>query len=219
MAQVMYQYYEAGLNRNRGVINLATDTFKLALVLNTYTPNLDLHKVWKVTTSWASSTAYVLGDRVVPSSPAGFHYLCTTAGTSGGTEPSPWNTTESGTTNDGTVVWTTIIDIGYHEVGAGDGYTAGGATLAGQTLTRASWKTTFDANDITWVSLTKTFRYGVLYVSGTKTDPEGGPDIVNPVYAYVLFDDTPADIVVSGVDYTVQWSSLGISYFGPYSQF
>ena len=49
----------------------------------------------------------------------------------------------------------------------------------------------------------------------TKTDPEGGPDIVKPVIAYVLFDDTPADIVVTATDYVVQWSSLGIAAFGP----
>jgi hypothetical protein len=220
MAQVIYQYYEAGLNRNRGVINLATDTIKLALVTSSYVPSLNLHKVWKVTTEWQAATAYVLGDRVIPTTAAGYHYLCTTAGTSGATEPT-WDTTEGDTTADGagTLVWTTIVDVGYHEVADGDGYTTGGATLASKTLTRSGWKTTFDAADVTFNALTKTFRRGILYISGTKTDPDGGPDIVNPLYANVLFDDTPADIVVSGTDYVVQWSSLGISQFGPASEF
>lgn len=215
MAQVMYQYYESGLNRNRGVIDLKRDTIKLALVASTYVPSLNLHTVWKVTTAWQASTAYSLGDRVVPSTAAGYHYLCTTAGTShADTEPT-WDTTEGGTTSDGTVTWTTIVDVGYHEVASGDGYTTGGTALASQTLTRSSWETTFDAADVTFAALTKTFRYGILYINDTKTDPEGGSDIVNPLYAYILFDDTPADIVVSGTDYTVQWSSNGISVFGP----
>jgi len=155
MSQVMYQYYEAGLNRNRGVINLATDPFKLALLLNTYTPNLDTHTVW--------------------------------------------------------------ADVSAHEVAAGDGYTAGGASLAGQSLVRTTWKTKFDANDITFLAITKTFRYGVLYVNDTKVFD--GNNIIKPLFAYILFDDTPADVVLTGIDYLVQWSSLGIGNYGPLSEF
>ena len=153
MAQVMYQYYEAALNRNRGVINLKTDTIKLALVASTYTPDMDAHTIWG--------------------------------------------------------------DVSANEVASGDGYTTGGETLTGVTLTRSGALVTFDAADITWSNLTKTFRYGVLYVVGTKDDPEGGTAIVNPLYAYILWDDTPADIVVAGTDWTAQWSALGISVFGP----
>jgi hypothetical protein len=156
MSQVMYQYYEAGLNRNRGVINLLTDTFKLALVASTYTPDLDAHTVW--------------------------------------------------------------ADVSANEVANGDGYTTGGATLTGQTLTRSGYLTTFDADDVTFTLLTKIFRYGVLYVSGTKSNPAGGADIVNPLYAYILFDDTPADVEVAGANYVAHWSSLGISAFGPYAE-
>jgi hypothetical protein len=155
MAQVMYQYYEAGLNRNRGVINLATDTIRLALVASTYTPDLDTDTVW--------------------------------------------------------------ADVSANEVADGNGYATGGTALTGQTLTRADWLTTFDANDVTFTALTKTFRYGVLYIDDTKTF--GGVDIVKPLFAYVLFDDTPADVTVAGVDYVVNWSSLGIAQFGPESEF
>ena len=154
--QVIYQYYEAGLNRNRGVINLKEDTIKLALVASTYTPDLDAHTIWG--------------------------------------------------------------DVSANEVADGDGYTAGGEALTGVTLTRVGAITTFGADNVTWIELTKTFRYGVLYVDATKADPEGGADIVNPLYAYVLFDDTPADIEVSGTDWVVQWSSAGISKFGPKSE-
>jgi hypothetical protein len=157
MAQVMYQYYQSGFHRNQGVINLYSDTIKLALVLSTYTPDLDAHKVW--------------------------------------------------------------ADVSAHEVAAGAGYSSGGAILTGKTLTRTTWKTIFDADDVTFTALTKTFRYGVLYVDAIKADPQGGADVVKPLLAYILFDDTPADVVVSGVNYLVQWSSLGIMNFGPYASF
>ena len=55
--------------------------------------------------TWAALTAYVLTNRVVPVVPDGQCYECTTAGTSGETEPS-WNSTPEQTTQDGTVVWT-----------------------------------------------------------------------------------------------------------------
>jgi hypothetical protein len=47
------------------------------------------------------------GSVVKPSTPNDRHFKCTTAGTSGGSEPS-WNTTIGGTTSDGSVTWTTI---------------------------------------------------------------------------------------------------------------
>lgn len=61
--------------------------------------------------TWAASTAYSLTDKVRPltSPPSGKLFRCTTAGTSGGSEPT-WNTTLGGTTNDGSVVWTCESD-------------------------------------------------------------------------------------------------------------
>ena len=57
-------------------------------------------------TAWVASTAYVLGDMVVPTTLDGNVYVCTTAGTSGASEPT-WDTTEGNTTADNTAVWTT----------------------------------------------------------------------------------------------------------------
>lgn len=54
---------------------------------------------------WAASTAYSVGNFVKPINENGYHYECTTAGTSGSSEPS-WPTTPGQTVNDGTVVWT-----------------------------------------------------------------------------------------------------------------
>jgi len=55
--------------------------------------------------SWVGSTAYSLGNFVRPTSENGYHYECTTAGTSGTSQPT-WPTTPGQTVNDGTVVWT-----------------------------------------------------------------------------------------------------------------
>jgi len=56
---------------------------------------------------WAATTAYALGDRIKQTGLTNetIRYVCTTAGTSGGTEPAVWDTTPGNTTNDGTVVW------------------------------------------------------------------------------------------------------------------
>ena len=52
---------------------------------------------------WPASTVVNLGGRVYGTTETGYVFDCTTAGTTGATEPT-WNTT--GTTNDGTAVWT-----------------------------------------------------------------------------------------------------------------
>lgn len=57
---------------------------------------------------WVASTAYALNDMVQPTTPNGYRYKCTTAGTSSGTEPASWPLTVGSTVNDGTVVWTNI---------------------------------------------------------------------------------------------------------------
>lgn len=53
-------------------------------------------------TKWAAGTSYALNTIIAPGN--GFTYICTTAGTSGSTEP-PWPTSD-GTVSDGTAVWT-----------------------------------------------------------------------------------------------------------------
>jgi hypothetical protein len=89
-----------------------------------------------------------------------------------------------------------------------NGYTAGGAALSGQTYlaTDSPAQSMFDAADVTWAALTATFRHGILYAAKTI----GSPAIVNPLIACITFDTAPADIVVNGVDYVVQWNASGI---------
>lgn len=67
-------------------------------------------------TAWAASTAFSVGDvrRATAVQPSGLVFKCTTAGTSGTSEP-PWATDIGNTVNDGTVVWTAISSV-YEEL-------------------------------------------------------------------------------------------------------
>ena len=57
---------------------------------------------------WSRSTAYALGDVVQPQTPTAYVYRCTTAGTTGTSQPT-FSTTEGATTADNTAVWTTQL--------------------------------------------------------------------------------------------------------------
>lgn len=60
-----------------------------------------------MTTAWASLTAKAAGDIVRPSTTSGWHYRCTTAGTTGASEPN-WPTAEGLTIEDGSATWLTV---------------------------------------------------------------------------------------------------------------
>lgn len=59
---------------------------------------------------WVASTAYALGDVVIPTTPDGYRYECTTAGTSDSTEPSWPGAGIGSTVADNTVVWTLVAE-------------------------------------------------------------------------------------------------------------
>jgi len=67
-------------------------------------------------TAWTASTAFVVGDirRATTVQASGLWFRCTTAGTSGSSEPS-WPTDIGNTTNDNTVVWTAFSSV-YEEL-------------------------------------------------------------------------------------------------------
>jgi hypothetical protein len=90
-------------------------------------------------------------------------------------------------------------DVSSYEVATGDGYTTGGATV-----TCTASNTALSSSNVTWTTLTKTFRGAVLYIEGTIES------LTNPVLAYILFDDTPADTTVTGVDFPVIWNASGV---------
>jgi hypothetical protein len=94
--------------------------------------------------AWEATTAYGYGAFVTPGSTTigvvefqnPYYYQCTTAGTSGGTEPS-WPTTVGATVKDGNAVWT-CAGINYPMVvgGAGITFTSAGTLLSGGVETR-----------------------------------------------------------------------------------
>jgi hypothetical protein len=87
-----------------------------------------------------------------------------------------------------------------------NGYTQGGQILTGVAVTNSATAGKLDADDVTYVTLTATFRYGILYVKKST----GSPAIVNPLIGCILFNTAPADVVVSGIDWLCQWSPNGI---------
>lgn len=59
---------------------------------------------WERATVWATGTAYLAGDVVIPLAQNGHRFVCVTAGTSGATEP-VWSTANFSNVGDGDVLW------------------------------------------------------------------------------------------------------------------
>lgn len=97
-------------------------------------------------------------------------------------------------------------DVSTNEIATGDGYTTGGNTLDNPTLTTVGSACVFDADDVSWASLTKTFRSGVVYAEGTFDS------LVNPVLLYILFNNSGGgtNVTITGIDFFVIWNSSGI---------
>jgi len=95
-------------------------------------------------------------------------------------------------------------DVSSHEVAAGGGYTAGGVALANKSVTLAAAVAKYTADPATWAGLTKTYRTLAIYSEKTVNG------VVNPLIALILVDNTPADIVITAADYSVQWNANGI---------
>jgi hypothetical protein len=82
-------------------------------------------------------------------------------------------------------------DVSANEIAAGNGYTAGGATLTGVTLTQTGGTVKFASGNPSWAATGAGFpawRRAVIYAVGTF----GGK--VNPIIGHCLGDATPADV-------------------------
>lgn len=93
-------------------------------------------------------------------------------------------------------------DVSANEV-TGTGYTAGGATLAGKSVTydSASNVIVLDANDVVWASSTITARYAVIY------DDAGATSAQKVLIGYVDFG---SDQSSTNGNFTVTWDATGI---------
>lgn len=94
------------LNETSGTVATDSHGTNNGTYMGTYT--LDQHPAVQYV-PYAASTAFILGQLVVDSN--GNLQNVTTAGTSGSAAPT-WNTSVSGTTTDGSVVWTNMIQAG-----------------------------------------------------------------------------------------------------------
>jgi hypothetical protein len=90
---------------------------------------------------WASTTGYAVGAYAIPSAfgsiggDVGKIFKCTTAGTSGSSEPS-WPTSAGGTVVDGTVTWTEVSIL--FESGSFTGAEISGANYSRASVTASS---------------------------------------------------------------------------------
>lgn len=85
----------------------------------------------------------------------------------------------------------------------GNGYTAGGITLSGKTVTQNNTtnKADFDADNITIPNATISARGGVIYKS------RGGLATADELIAYVDFN---SDIISTGGDFIITFDALGV---------
>jgi hypothetical protein len=198
------------LHKGQGDLDLVNDTIKVAL-LDTFSPSYS---------AWAAETSYSEGDIVVPTSRNGRRYRAKNDGTSDTSEPS-WPTTDGEEVSDNDITWEEyggehadnefFNDVSANEVAEGDGYTAGGMALSNKTLaaiTDDPAVTKWASDDVTWTSLTKSMRLAWIYVDGST------PGTDDYLLAYVLLDDAPADVSVSGVDFKLQFNTDGILHLG-----
>lgn len=87
-----------------------------------------------------------------------------------------------------------------------NGYTTGGETLGSKTftLTDSPAGSAFDAADVEWTALTATFRYGILYADVARNG------VTDPLIGCILYDDSPADVDLTGVNFKTIWAATGI---------
>lgn len=86
---------------------------------------------------------------------------------------------------------------------SGTGYTAGGQTLAGASITYTAGTNVLklDANDSSWPTSTITARYAVVYKST-------GSAATSPLICYVDFG---ADVVSTAGTFSITWDAAGIA--------
>jgi len=99
LGTMAYVYFGKGFLESVTPVTRLKHTAALHRVMENITAD------YNVFPKWRSGQSYAAGASVIPSNPNRRYYTCTTAGTSGTTEPDWWNSTSTSYT-DGSVQWT-----------------------------------------------------------------------------------------------------------------
>ena len=181
-------HYKYQLMKKQLDLSATGDVLKIILFGPEFVFDKDAHATLADTkkTAWQASTAYAQNDIIEPITPNGHSFKCIVAGTSGASEPSPWNTGDGQTTTDNSVTWTEEkTDV---QLPTQYGYTQNTKTLDNKVLTED------DALD----------RGGMICddVSWTAAGGEIGATRSAIVYDDTTSDDTVIGCIDFGTDYT-----------------
>jgi len=114
------------------------------------------------------------------------------------------------TPDDDEVGHDTWSDISANEIANGNGYTTGGATLAGKTNTAITLGARFNSNNVSWTASggnIPAWRYAVMYVVGSLWG------MTDPVIGYFVGDSAPADIPATANGNTLQLNCPAAGWF------
>lgn len=173
---------------------------------------------------WAATTAYVVGDFVMPTTafedPRRRYMVCTVAGTSGGAEP-VWTDDMCDIVVDGTATWTvgvTQANIAQHpfvseleitEDVTTVGYTLGGLPLSAQNLRQRGRGWIVTGNDTDFgLNTTISAAWAILYLDKVITGV--GQTWYYPPLFYGLLNATRTNIVSDNGAFFLDWNSVGI---------
>ena len=163
---------------------------------------------WGSYSTWTATTKYGLSENLVKN---GFLQAVTTGGTSGNSEPS-WNATPTGTTSDGSIVWTNQGSINTQgTIHAWAKVVDGGPvipqiaslsfiqqptnTVSGVTITPAVTVRLLDQSGNPYTLLPAEV---ILYICGAGTLTGGNPAVIDPVTGIATFSGLSIAQVGSG---------------------
>lgn len=96
-------------------------------------------------------------------------------------------------------------DPSYNELTTTGGYTVGGKQLTTPVVTNSN----IDYDDLTWTSLTATFRQVICVAIGTF----GG--VTNPVVWRMLPNSDDTDVISVSTDWSVNWNATNKLFYKP----
>lgn len=191
----------------------------------------------KSASAWQATTAYTVGTKVLRTTGAGtestlgLYMVCTTAGTSGGTEPT-WDTTVGNTTADGSVTWTTYAILYYdddpgsasyssnytdgEEFSAGDSVSVAFAELNGSTSFKYDKQTAIAASSGFTVAISTTTEavYASNAVDGSTLTGVFSADIANDEIDLIADTDFTAAQAFAFYCYTLTTSAGMANFWG-----